>query len=78
MIFERHRHRYEINNDYVKSLRTDWQPSGLFEEGNLVEIGELKNHPFMIGSQFQSRIFIKTHTDHIHFSWDSLKQAKIK
>ncbi|MEK9166801.1 MAG: CTP synthase [Patescibacteria group bacterium] len=65
LIFERHRHRYEINNDYVKSLSgTDWQPSGLFEEGNLVEIGELKNHPFMIGSQFHPEFLSRPHRPH--------------
>ncbi len=65
LIFERHRHRYEINNNYVKSLEgTDWQPSGVFEEGNLVEIGELKNHPFMIGSQFHPEFLSRPHRPH--------------
>ncbi|OGJ45423.1 CTP synthase [Candidatus Peregrinibacteria bacterium RIFOXYA12_FULL_33_12] len=53
-ILERHRHRYEINNDFIKKLKnSDYQVSGLHEyaDGNLVEIAELKNHPFMIGTQ---------------------------
>ena len=65
LIFERHRHRYEINNDYVQKLAgSDWQPSGMFEEANLVEIGELKNHPFMIGSQFHPEFLSRPHRPH--------------
>ena len=65
MVMERHRHRYEINNDYVKKLeKSDWTPSGLFEEGNLVEMAELKNHPFMIGSQFHPEFLSRPHRPH--------------
>lgn len=65
LIFERHRHRYEINNEFVKKLaNSDWKPSGMFEEGNLVEIGELKNHPFMIGSQFHPEFLSRPHRPH--------------
>ncbi len=69
LIFERHRHRYEINNEFVKKLRgSDWQASGIFEEGNLVEIGELKNHPFMIGSQFHPEFLSRPHRPHPLFT----------
>jgi CTP synthase len=65
LIFERHRHRYEINNQIAKKLEgSDWTPSGIFEEGNLVEIGELKNHPFMIGSQFHPEFLSRPHKPH--------------
>ena len=65
MVMERHRHRYEINNDYVKKLeKSDWTPSGIFEEGNLVEMAELKNHPFMIGSQFHPEFLSRPHRPH--------------
>lgn len=65
MVSERHRHRYEINNDYVKALEgSDWVPSGYFEEGNLVEIAELKNHPFMIGTQFHPEFLSRPHRPH--------------
>lgn len=65
MVMERHRHRYEINNDYVEKLKKgDWVPSGMFEEGNLVEIGELKNHPFMIGTQFHPEFLSRPHRPH--------------
>lgn len=69
MIIERHRHRYEINNHFREKLKgSDWVPSGLFEEGDLVEIAELKNHPFMIGSQFHPEFLSRPHRPHPLFS----------
>jgi len=52
-ISERHRHRYEVNNDYIKIL----EDKGLIVAGvnpkqNLVEIIEIKDHPFFVASQF--------------------------
>ncbi|MGD8966924.1 MAG: CTP synthase [Anaerolineae bacterium] len=53
VVEERHRHRFEVNNAY-----RDWLSeaglvfSGLSPDERLVEIVELKNHPFMLGSQF--------------------------
>jgi len=53
LISERHRHRYEFNNKYKKTLESAGMVfSGVYPKQNLVEIAELKNHPFMIGSQF--------------------------
>jgi len=53
IILERHRHRYEYNNDYRKELETaGLQTAGFNPERNLVEIVEVKNHPFMVGVQF--------------------------
>jgi CTP synthase len=53
LISERHRHRYEINNDYISRFEgTELVFSGRNEEHNLIEIVELKNHPFFIGVQF--------------------------
>ena len=52
-IKERHRHRYEVNNKYVKELaNVGLIPSGIHTEGDLVEILEYNDHPFMIGVQF--------------------------
>lgn len=52
-IKERHRHRYEINNKYVKELKNvGLISSGVHPEGDLVEIMEYNDHPFMIGVQF--------------------------
>ncbi|MGB2694855.1 MAG: CTP synthase [Dehalococcoidia bacterium] len=52
-IQERHRHRYEFNNAYEEKLaEVGVIASGRSPDGMLVEICELRNHPFMIGSQF--------------------------
>jgi CTP synthase len=56
-VSERHRHRYEFNNTFIK----DFEKSGLIASGinpdnNLVEIIELKNHPFFIASQFHPEL----------------------
>ncbi len=52
-IVERHRHRYEVNNAYKKRLeKAGFVFSGIYKEKDLVEITELKNHPFMLGTQF--------------------------
>lgn len=53
MVTERHRHRYEFNNDYrEKFAEAGMKFSGLSPDGKLVEIAELEDHPFMLGSQF--------------------------
>ena len=52
-ISERHRHRFEFNNSYRERLQEGGLiASGLSPDGNLVEISELTDHPFMIGVQF--------------------------
>lgn len=52
-ISERHRHRYEFNNDYAQRLEEKGLVfSGLYKKRKLAEIVEIKNHPFMLGSQF--------------------------
>ncbi len=52
-ISERHRHRFEFNNDYREQLRAaGLVPSGIHPELDLVEIVEIPNHPFFIGVQF--------------------------
>lgn len=52
-IFERHRHRYEFNNEYLEAYqKAGMIPVGLNEKDNLVEIMELKGHPWFIGVQF--------------------------
>ena len=53
LVFERHRHRFEFNNAYRELLnKAGMEYSGMSPEGNLVEISELRDHPFMVGSQF--------------------------
>lgn len=51
-IHERHRHRYEVNNDFRKVLVDNGMTlSGLSPDGRIVEMIELKEHPFFIGTQ---------------------------
>ena len=53
VISERHRHRYELNNEYLDQLnKGDLIPSGINPETNLVEVVEHKEHPWFIGVQF--------------------------
>ncbi|MDQ3658289.1 MAG: CTP synthase, partial [Actinomycetota bacterium] len=53
MAHERHRHRYEVNNRYRDALEEAGMVfSGTSPDGRLVEIAELRDHPFFIGSQF--------------------------
>jgi len=57
MISERHRHRYELNNDYRDLLTSKGLiVSGINPEKDLVEIIELKNHPFFLAVQFHPEL----------------------
>ncbi|MCL4157671.1 UNVERIFIED_CONTAM: hypothetical protein GTU68_016268 [Idotea baltica] len=52
-ISERHRHRYEFNNEYIKKYeRKGMMMTGTNPETELVEIIELKDHPYFMGTQF--------------------------
>nr|WP_294790212.1 CTP synthase [uncultured Mucilaginibacter sp.] len=56
-ISERHRHRYEFNNAYLSQYeKAGLVPSGFNPQNNLVEIVELKNHPFFVGAQFHPEL----------------------
>ena len=53
VVYERHRHRYEFNNTYRNQfLETGYEISGSSPDGRLVEIIELKDHPFFLATQF--------------------------
>ncbi len=53
IVYERHRHRYEVNNAYRGALEEAGMVfSGTSPDGRLVEIAEMKDHPFFIASQF--------------------------
>src|SRR4028118_1100331 len=53
LVYERHRHRYEVNNSYRDALSLAGMVfSGTSPDGRLVEIAEIEDHPFFIGSQF--------------------------
>ncbi len=51
-ISERHRHRYEFNNQYLSKFDNNFIFSGINEDSNLVEVIELKNHKFFIACQY--------------------------
>ena len=53
LVYERHRHRYEVNNRYRRDLEAaGLHLSGTSPDDNLVEIVEMPSHPFFIASQF--------------------------
>jgi len=70
-IKERHRHRYEFNNTYLKDFeKAGLIASGINPEKNLVEIVELKGHPWFIGVQFHPEYKSTVQNPHplfIHF-----------
>jgi len=77
VISERHRHRYEFNNKFKSSLeKAGMIFSGINPQQNLVEIAELKNHPFMIGSQFHPEF--KSRPNRPHPLFKGFIEAAIK
>lgn len=53
MVYERHRHRYEVNNDYREQLaKLGMRFSGTTPDGRLVEIVEVADHPWFLATQF--------------------------
>jgi CTP synthase len=62
---ERHRHRFEFNNTYRERLGTAGLVySGLSPDGRLVEIAEIADHPFMVGSQFHPEFLSRPNRPH--------------
>ena len=56
-ISERHRHRYEFNNNYIEQIeKHGLKPVGINPATGLVEIVELKNHPWFVGVQFHPEL----------------------
>jgi CTP synthase len=75
IVFERHRHRYEFNNTFRESLgNAGLIFSGTSPDGRLVEIAELHDHPFMLGSQFHPELKSRPNRPHPLFR-DFLKAA---
>lgn len=79
-IDERHRHRYEFNNDYREVIEKEGMIiSGISPDGTLVEMVELKDHPWFIGCQFhpelKSRV-VKAHPLFREFVAASLEYLK--
>ncbi len=64
-IQERHRHRYEFNNKFRKEIAKHGMiPAGIYPKEDLVEITELKDHPFMIGCQFHPEFLSRPNQPH--------------
>ncbi len=75
-ISERHRHRYEFNTEYQKQFeKNGFTFSGLSPDGRLVEIVEITDHPFMLGSQFHPEFLSRPQRPHPLFA-GFLKSAK--
>ncbi len=56
-VSERHRHRFEFNNDYLEQFaKNGLIIAGTTPDGKLVEIIELKDHPFFVGTQFHPEL----------------------
>jgi CTP synthase len=65
LVEERHRHRYEVNNDYRSSMeKAGLLASGVSPDRNLVEISEITDHPFIIGSQFHPEFLSRPNSPH--------------
>ncbi|MCA9639442.1 MAG: CTP synthase [Polyangiaceae bacterium] len=68
-ISERHRHRYEFNNEYREALEGKGLVlSGLSPDGRLVELVELPNHPYFVGCQFHPEFKSRPMSPHPLFS----------
>jgi len=79
-INERHRHRYEFNNDYLQAYeQAGMIASGINPDNHLVEIVELKNHSFFVGAQFHPELKSTVANPHplfVRFIEAAILQAK--
>jgi CTP synthase len=65
LVQERHRHRFELNNAYREILQENGMRfSGISPDGRLVEIAELVDHPFMVGTQFHPEFLSRPNRPH--------------
>jgi len=82
LVQERHRHRYEVNNDYRKQLADNGVVfSGMSPDDYLVEIAELKDHPWFVGCQFHPEFKSRPNRAHplfFGFVQASFKYSQIK
>jgi len=78
-IIERHRHRYEFNPEYRKILESNGMLiSGTSADGKLVEMIEIKNHPWFIGCQFHPEFTSNPRDGHPLFNNFVSKALKLK
>ncbi|WP_036456744.1 CTP synthase [Mycoplasmopsis lipofaciens] len=77
IFYERHRHRYEVNHDFLNKLQTnDFIFSGYKPDENVAEICEVKNHPFFLGVQYHPEFTTRVLTSNKLF--DSYLKSIIK
>ncbi len=77
VVYERHRHRWEVNNRYRNELEEGGLVlAGISPDDRLVEIIELPGHPFFIGSQFHPEF--KSRPDNPHPLFDRFMAAALK
>jgi CTP synthase len=79
LVQERHRHRFELNNTYREALQAKGMRfSGISPDGRLVEIAELADHPFMLGTQFHPEFLSRPNRPHPLFVafLDAVKKRK--
>jgi CTP synthase len=79
---ERHRHRYEFNNEYREQLdKAGLVASGLSPDGSLVEICEIRDHAWMVGSQFHPELRSRPNRPHplfVGFMGAALRQQQMQ
>jgi CTP synthase len=69
LVYERHRHRFEVNNKYLDSFAmVGFEATGLSPDGQLVEIMEFKHHTFMVGVQFHPEFLSRPNRPHPLFT----------
>ncbi len=77
IIHERHRHRYELNNDYIENLeKAGLIVTGINPDKNLAEIVEIKDHPWFVAVQFHPEF--KSRPDRPHPLFKDFIGASIK
>ncbi|MBI4332534.1 MAG: CTP synthase [Chloroflexi bacterium] len=77
IVYERHRHRFEFNNVYRDALaQAGLMASGVSPDGKLVEIAELVDHPWMLGTQFHPEFRSRPYRPHPLFR-DFIGAAKV-
>ena len=77
LIHERHRHRYEVNNDYRNVLAEHGMTlSGLSPDGRIVEMIELPNHPFFVATQAHPEL--KSRPNRPHPLFKGFVEAAVK
>ena len=78
VVYERHRHRYEFNNSYRTLLmESGYVISGTSPDGRLVELIELKNHPFFIACQYHPEFLSRPGRPHPLFG-GMIKAAQMR